>query len=142
MAYVNQLLAYRSGIAEGSLRPPVEKFLNLGKYTILFAPIILFIGRKTFKLSDLIPWTLALNIYTPIYDTVLMVFPALDVLRNPSRRSILLLIALFVVPYFTQPLARATGFHVFTLVLLAFGIYIAVNRSRERREKVEADIAT
>ena len=82
-----------------------------------------------------IVWTLVLNVYLGIYDTVLVVPGALitaDLLSHeePDKRSMLtsaytyLLAALYLVPWVTQPVARLTGVQLYTLVLAVFGFYL------------------
>jgi Glycosyltransferase family 87 len=82
-----------------------------------------------------IVWTLVLNVYLGIYDTVLVVLSALiatDLLchRGPDTHALLtpayryLLLALYLIPWVTQPVARLTGVQLDTLVLAAFGFYL------------------
>ena len=79
-------------------------------------------------------WTLVFNLYVGVYDTILAVLGALltaDVLgrRDPaaglefSPRFRSLLVLLYLVPLFSQSLARQFGFQPYTLVLLALGGY-------------------
>jgi len=76
-------------------------------------------------------WTPVFAIYGPIYDAVLLV-PALLLLvagrlyaRGPKLPESLrfLVTAVYVVPWFTQALARATGVQIFTLTAAALGAY-------------------
>jgi NAD/NADP transhydrogenase beta subunit len=82
-----------------------------------------------------IVWTLVLNVYLGIYDTVLVVLSALiatDLLCHggPDTHPLLtpayryLLLTLYLVPWVTQPVARLTGVQLDTLVLAAFGFYL------------------
>jgi hypothetical protein len=77
-------------------------------------------------------WTLVLNLYVAVYDTILALLTALltaGALRRrrespaypPTFRGLMLL--LYLVPWVTQPLARATGFQLFTVVLAAIATY-------------------
>ena len=83
-----------------------------------------------------IAWTLVLNVYLGIYDTILIVpsvLIAADVLYrkvadgrdalSPAYRGLLIL--LYLIPWFTQPVARLMGVQLYTLVLAAFGFYLA-----------------
>jgi hypothetical protein len=79
-------------------------------------------------------WTLVANLYVGAYDSILVVLAALltaDALyqpgegaapfRSPTLPAFLLL--LYLVPWVSQHLARATGLQLSTLILLAFGAY-------------------
>lgn len=84
--------------------------------------------------SSTITWTLVLNLYVGIYDTVL-VLPGLlltaDVLRSPAnagqrpipRTCKRLLVLLYLVPWFSQFLAMRLGFQPDTIVLAATALY-------------------
>ncbi len=78
--------------------------------------------------------TLVLNIYVPIYDTIIVVLSVLlttDVLcrragdfqraLTPGYKFLLLL--LYLVPWITQQVAKARKFQPYTLLLGALGIY-------------------
>jgi alpha-1,2-mannosyltransferase len=78
--------------------------------------------------------TLVLNLYVGVYDTAVVVLGALltvNVLSGPERsigRALnptlkAFLIVLYLVPWFSQHVARAMGFQPYTLVLAAFGVY-------------------
>jgi hypothetical protein len=75
-------------------------------------------------------WTLVLNLYVGVYDTVLVVIAALGAADLLTRRGLLpprfvgLLVLLFLVPWVTSPLARVSRVQTFTLVLAAFGAYL------------------
>jgi hypothetical protein len=80
-------------------------------------------------------WTLVVNVYVGIYDTVMAAAAALlavavCAVRDGGGRLSLpaglqaLLVLLYVVPWVTQPLARWVGFQPYTLVLLALGAYL------------------
>ena len=84
--------------------------------------------------SSTITWTLVLNLYVGIYDTVL-VLPGLlltvDVLRSAAKPGQppfppafkRLLILLYITPWFSQLLARHLGLQLDTLVLAATATY-------------------
>lgn len=76
-------------------------------------------------------WTLVLNIYVGIYDVTLAVFAVLvtaDVSwQSPGelpRGFRVLLVLLYVTPWFNQPLALATGVQAMTLVLMGMGVFL------------------
>jgi len=90
--------------------------------------------------------TLVLNLYVGVYDTVVVVLGALlttDVLCGPERsigRALgptlkTFLVLLYLVPWFSQHVARATGFQPYTLVLAAFGAYQFVLARRSAQAK-------
>lgn len=71
--------------------------------------------------------TLVANLYVPVYDVALLV-PSLLltwlVLGQDRRRLFLWLVgAICAVAWFTQPLARATGIQLQTLLLVALAVY-------------------
>lgn len=90
-----------------------------------------------------IVWTLVLNVYLGIYDTLLVVpavLVATDVLlrRRTEDQSPGLtpgykyfLLCLFLTPWITQPVARVTGVQLYTLVLAAFGWYLSELPARQ-----------
>lgn len=82
-----------------------------------------------------IAWTLVLNIYLGIYDTTLMILAALlasaFIFRpgNIVKQSLstvfkYMLVLLYLVPWVTQSIAEITQVQLFTLVILAFGIFL------------------
>ena len=89
--------------------------------------------------ASAITWTLVLNLYLGIYDATLAALAALlvcDLWRrdappfSPPRR--LLLLALYLVPWITQPLAKLTGVQTLTLTLALFGAWqLVMLRQRE-----------
>ena len=94
--------------------------------------------RRTLAWAATLTWTLVLNIHTGYYDAILAV-PGLmitaDVLyRRAGTLSLgfkLLLALLYVVPWFSQHLARWAGFQPFTLILIALGSYQLILARRD-----------
>jgi hypothetical protein len=73
-------------------------------------------------------WTLVIGLYVPIYDTILVVLSILliaDTLREKSRLEAfgMLMAMVYAAAWVTQPVARATGFQVFTPLLAGVGMY-------------------
>lgn len=76
--------------------------------------------------------TLLFNVYVPIYDCVLLVPAALlavnyklaDGRKRWTHELPLLLAALHLTAWLTQPFARIAMIQLYTLVLLAFGVYL------------------
>jgi hypothetical protein len=89
-----------------------------------------------------IAFTLVINVYVGIYDTILVV-PALLTTAarlasdgtglNPRKEHFLTLLMLtFLVPWVSQPIARATGCQVYSLILLvvaSYQLYLTQHRS-------------
>jgi hypothetical protein len=77
-------------------------------------------------------WSLILNLYVAVYDTILGFLAALltaAALDRPTERVgarfplafRVLMLLLYLAPWITQPVARLTGFQLFTVVLMAVG---------------------
>ncbi|HKN84963.1 MAG TPA: glycosyltransferase family 87 protein [Pyrinomonadaceae bacterium] len=89
------------------------------------------IGRHSLAWALTITWSLVLNVYTPIYDATLLVIPAVLVanhLYGINKESLpdafkALLVFLYTLPLTYMFLANRWGFQVFTLVIVAFGLY-------------------
>jgi hypothetical protein len=84
-------------------------------------------------------WTLVLNLYVGIYDTVLAALAALITMASIREKRPeaelsgsfrFWLFLLYLTPWVTQPLARTSGLQVYTLVLLGFGIQLLTMASR------------
>jgi hypothetical protein len=75
-------------------------------------------------------WTLLLNVYVPIYDSVLAVIAviltiaALEHLRwrNALRACVLTAIVIYIVSWITRSVAERYGIQLLTLLLFGFGI--------------------
>jgi hypothetical protein len=91
--------------------------------------------------------TLIINLYVGIYDTVLIVpavlltadaviYPATGELGKLTSGFRALVLALYAVPWFTQPLARQSGLQTFTLVLLLALMYQLVTKRVDRRHSL------
>jgi hypothetical protein len=87
-----------------------------------------------------ITWTLVLNFYVPIYDSVLVILAALLAIEIPQfsepylpRSFRWLLLALFLVPWVARQSAGKYGFQPMTVALVVFGCYqLWATRSRQR----------
>ncbi len=90
-------------------------------------------------------WTLVFNVYMPIYDTILIVIPALVMARavyQPGRESAESdravfqgwMLALCVATVVSQPVAAATRFQILTVVLAALGVLALRWSAQERLE--------
>ena len=73
------------------------------------------------KINESIAWSLPINLYTPLYDVTLAVIPALVMWRNTSRQK-LTYAALFVLPWFSEMVARKTGVQLMFFALVAFAL--------------------
>lgn len=98
-------------------------------------------------------WTLLLNIYVPIYDSILVtiaVVLTLGALRemNWTRATnvvILLATMTFVVAWFTEAVAKVYAFQPLTIVLLALGIVqcsLLDRATRQRLVRPQAQVST
>jgi glycosyl transferase family 87 len=96
---------------------------------------------QSFTWALTITWTLVLNVYLGIYDTTLVVLSILlmtDVFYRRQGRDQwltstaykLILLLLYLVPWFTQPIARFSGIQLYTLVLVLLGLYQVVQFRR------------
>jgi hypothetical protein len=94
-------------------------------------------------------WTPVLNLYMGIYDSSIVVLAALltsDVFFRtargdepalpPALKYIFLL--LYLTPWVTQPLARATGIQIYTLVIALFGCYQILQFRRQPSSRMAA----
>ena len=89
------------------------------------------LGRNSFALPLTITWTLALNVYTPLYDASMLVIPAVllaDHLYSRDSKSLpyafkAFILMLYILSLSYPVLANGWGFQVFTLLIIAFGIY-------------------
>jgi hypothetical protein len=81
-------------------------------------------------------FTLIVNFYVPIYDTIIIVislFLTKDfliknspyIINSSNFRFNILLVLIFVTPWFTQHIARYIGLQVFTLIIITVVIYQA-----------------
>jgi hypothetical protein len=96
-------------------------------------------GARLTLLASAILATPVLNIYVGIYDSILAVLGTLVLVGMLTRRRAALpprfqlwLLALFIVPWFTQPLARLPGVHLqlFTVVLLGLTLDVLLEKER------------
>ena len=116
--------------------------LLLGAYCVWFVVFIFFLKKfransqcwRTLVLASVISWTAALNIYFPVYDSIIVVMGLLLTIDafyghfksqvetfNPMMKAFLILV--YLVPGVSQQLALHAGFQPYTLVLILLGIY-------------------
>ena len=85
--------------------------------------------------ASAIAWTLVLNVYVGIYDTILIVLSVLLFTNALYRKGMdnesgltpaykYLLLLLYLIPWITQTVAQFTGIQLYTLVLAVFGLYL------------------
>lgn len=82
-------------------------------------------GRLSWALA--IVCTVLLNLYTPIYDSTLLILAVMW--AGPKKVGFLVLLALFVVSFITVPVASATHVQLFTLGLIWLTWQIYSSRS-------------
>jgi hypothetical protein len=96
-------------------------------FAVVIAPFLLSAWRRfpenAWALG--ITWMLILNFYVLIYDATFIILSVLCVIAtfDLSRPLRWLLVALFLLPWPEVTLARRFGVQVFTIVLVAFGLY-------------------
>jgi hypothetical protein len=94
-----------------------------------------------------ITWTLLLNVYVPIYDTILVILAALltaSALASLRESAIykwfqILCALIFVCSWFTVALAKVSSVQLLTLLLIAFGILQFVALKKLRAAPVPAE---
>jgi hypothetical protein len=86
--------------------------------------------RRKLTWAATLTWTLVLNLYVGVYDSILVVLAAFltaaflfEGTGGVTLRFRMLLLLLFLIPWITQPIARAVGVQFDTLVLLTFAVY-------------------
>jgi hypothetical protein len=160
--YFNLLRAFSQLSSSGRAGFPLWKFVDLNSFFIgirldllvpsgwlvllVAIPVLFFLGRGWFRLSihskekrillwtTTLTWTLLLNFYVGVYDSILAILgmlatanflysKELDSSGKTGFRFHYLLVGLFVAPWLSQPLARQIGFQPYTLVLAALGVY-------------------
>lgn len=161
LEYLGLLLGYGRAIASKTIGLRLWKYIDLNSqlklmggnlYVVRLVTIVVLAGAVLWVLLciwrrvrrtgvyqwDLIwgvtlTWTLLLNTYVPIYDSILVIPGVLltlnflartkpfDSLLTASYRSLFAVIHL--VPWFTQLVARTAGVQPYSLVLVALGIH-------------------
>ena len=122
---------------------PNHAYVRWAIVGIIVLAVIPFLVFKWWRLKEkpqrrllwalTITWTPLLTLYMGIYDSTILVLPALLLTAefyNAGYRSDSLpfayrcfLLALYLTPWFTQSIALLTGVQIFTLAVAAFGIY-------------------
>jgi hypothetical protein len=76
--------------------------------------------------STTITWTMILNVYVPLYDTILVVMAIIlsaGALRALApRASSAIMFGILITSYFTRAIAETTGIQVLTIFLVALGV--------------------
>ncbi len=87
-------------------------------------------ATRSYLWAATVSWTLLLNVYVPIYDTIVLI-PAVAlaahsvIRRDPERQPALQawLVALWLLPWLTQAFADALRLQIFTILLAGFGYW-------------------
>jgi hypothetical protein len=98
--------------------------------------------KARLNLFSVIVWTTVVNIYFPIYDTVLIVICVILVIdtiggqrravgHTLERRLKYIIGLAYLTPWITGPLAKAFGIQPLTPVLIGLGIYIDLMSKRD-----------
>lgn len=122
---------------------PHQTYVRWAIVAIIVVAVIPFLVSKWWRLRTkeqrrllwalTLTWTPVLTLYMGIYDSTILVLPALlltaEFYKAGYRSDSLpfayrcLLLALYLAPWFTQNIAMLVGVQIFTLVIAAFGIY-------------------
>jgi hypothetical protein len=128
-----------------------------GLILVIAAVPLVFLAKAWWRLDRLgdahrcltwaatLTWTLVLNLYVGVYDTILSCVAALLTADILSRRQVdrapplpagfqFLLLLLYVAPWVSQPLARTTGVQGYTLVLMVMAGYQLALAERQGTE--------
>jgi hypothetical protein len=170
LMWVQTLRAFGQDAASGRMEIPIEKYIDVNSFFRLLlrgpsriaaaaalmtaAGLLAMLAREWWRArgaqvdahrylwAGTIAWTLALNLYVPIYDTVAVgvavVLAAGPALREATSAAALArwIMALYLAAWVTQASARWTGLQLYTLALIGFGWW-ALARCREARRPVE-----
>lgn len=113
--------------------PPAQFVIH----AVYFVAILLLawawwrLGRNPLVWALTLTWSLVLNVYTPLYDTTLLVIPTLlvtDYLYRAEEQTLpnsfkAFISLLFILPLIYSFVADTVGFQVYTLLIVAFGLY-------------------
>jgi hypothetical protein len=94
-----------------------------------------------------IAWTPVLNLYLGVYDVTVIVVSAVLLVAWQLRQGGLrveakaLFLLLYVTPWLAQPIAKATGLQLLTVVLAAFGLYVLRWRQAEKEGRMSVRLA-
>jgi hypothetical protein len=85
--------------------------------------------------SATIAWALIINVYVPVYDTIILV-PALALAahltaKQDRRMYQLWMLLFYVIPWLTQSFAEFLHVQLFTILLAAFGYWMLSGVSRQ-----------
>jgi hypothetical protein len=118
------------------------RILLLGAYCAWFVAFIFFLrgfkansqSWRTLVLAAVISWTATVNIYFPVYDSIIVVMGLLLTLDafyshfgdttatfNPTMKRFL--VAIYIIPGLSQAMALLAGFQPYTLILILLGLY-------------------
>jgi hypothetical protein len=176
--YINLLKSFSELSSSGLPGFPLWKFVDLNSFFIgirlnqlvpsgllvlvIAIPALIFLGRAWFRFSrhsedqqtllwtTTITWTLVLNLYVGVYDSILAILgmmatanylygEKLGLNGKTARGFQFLLVGMFVAPWLSQPLARLIGFQPYTLGLVALAAYqlALLEMSRTTRSKIQ-----
>ena len=98
--------------------------------------------RKELALALIIVWSTVINIYFPIYDTIVVILALVIIVDkqnsriNGDQKSLdngakLIIMATYIVPWITFIFVGKLKFQLYTLVLIAIGIFIGRQFKKE-----------
>jgi alpha-1,2-mannosyltransferase len=114
-----------------ALRPLLGPQPKLQFILLLAASLFAFfswyrVGSRPLSWSIAIVLGLLLSLYTPIYDSTLLIFAV--ILIGLDTLDTWLVGALYLVPLVTVPIAKFTGIQLYTIVLIVF-LFVLVRRA-------------
>jgi hypothetical protein len=135
--YLGVLREYVNATAHGAAIFPKWKFVNVSAWMgwklmlLVSSPALALLTRAWCKRDGdaallwacTLVWTLVVNLHVGIYDVVLAIPCVLLLAERRLWRELKWTIALlYVTPWFSQQLARATGVQMLSLVLAGLGV--------------------
>jgi hypothetical protein len=173
--HLHLLLSYAQRTTGGGAFFQTSKYVDLNSFVKLLlpgssmAPMVLgalmglcalLLGRVLSKvegdadrpllLATAIAWTMVLNLYIALYDTICIVpalFVTTEYLLGRERRLPTafrwLLVAAYIAPCITQTVARYTGLQLYTVVLAMSAIYLLLQLrpAGERKTTLRTQLA-
>ena len=127
---------------------PAIRWIIVGVSLSILLPWVVRAWRTMRNGNDVYPlaawavtlaWLPVLNLYVGFYDAALLGLSVMLTTDQLYRRSPelppgyrLLLLALYVIPWCSQPIARSTGVQLYTLVIAGWGVYVLLDVRRRR----------
>jgi hypothetical protein len=104
------------------------------------------INIQELSIGFILTWTTVINIYFPIYDTIIVVIGVLLTINSLNKDSFsevissrfkIVLLFLYLTPWISQIIAKNIGFQPYTLILIILGILQMV-KTHQMSERLNA----